>query len=283
MNLWDVFQIGKEKLSKAQAAETCAFDCYCLMEYVFGYNKNQLLLHRDQEAAPNLTERFLDLIQRRCEGYPLQYLLGSWEFWGLPFVVGEGVLIPRADTETLAETCLTLARQFPAPVMADLCSGSGCLPVVFSKDLPQAREIYAVELSDKALPYLEQNVKNNGCSNITVLHQDALTWTPPQPLHLISSNPPYLSAEEMVQLQKEVTFEPEMALEAPENGLFFYRVLSHRCYNLLVPGGFLAFEVGYTQASAVRRLMEQAGFCNITVVPDLCGIDRVVWGQRPNL
>ncbi len=281
MTYWEVYQKGKQELSKAQADSACAFECWCLMESVFGYPKTQVLLHQKDPAPKEGIDRFFNMIRHRLEGYPLQYLLGSWEFWGYPFAVGEGVLIPRADTETLAELCIREAAQFDHPVLADLCSGSGCLPVVFSKEIAAAQTIYAVELSPDALPYLKQNVEQNDCRNITVLQEDVLTWVPPQPLHLISSNPPYLSAQEMQELQTEVTYEPQMALEAAEEGLFFYRMISERYFNYLLPGGVLAFEVGYRQAAAVASLMQQNDFEKIRTVPDLCGVQRVVIGQRP--
>ncbi len=280
MKLLDLYQKGCQELSAIMEEPTASFEVYCLLEELFGWDRYGIMARKDLEAEPEKAERFLSLIERRKGGYPLQYLIGSWEFWGYDFTVGEGVLIPRADTETLCEVVLEAAKDFDAPVIADLCSGSGCLPVVFSREIPSARKVYAVELSEAALPYLRENVAKNGCSNIEVLHQDVLCWVPEEKLHIISSNPPYLSHEEMEELQTEVTFEPKMALEAEENGLFFYRVLSQRYYEYLVEGGVLAFEVGWTQGAAVKELMEKAGFHNVQIIPDLCGNERVVVGRK---
>lgn len=258
---------------------TASFETYCLLEKVFGWDKHAVLRHKEDDVSEEQISAYTSLLERRKGGYPLQYLLGRWEFWGYDFLVGEGVLIPRADTEILCETVLELAKEFLMPKIADLCSGSGCLPVVYAMQMPQSK-VTAVELSDEALPYLLKNVERYGCDNVTVLHQDALTWEPEQKLHIISSNPPYISAEEMEELQTEVTYEPKMALESPENGLYFYRVLSQRCWNFLVDGGVLAFEVGWKQAEAVADLMKAAGFSEIIVRKDYGGNDRVVWGRK---
>ena len=280
MKLWDLYQHAVADLSSLMDEGTASFEIYCLLEHIFGWNKHAVLLRKDTECDPQKESDFLRLLERRKSGYPLQYLLGSWEFWGYEFSVGEGVLIPRADTEILCETVLAAAKAFLAPRIADLCSGSGCLPVVYSKEIPHAEEIVAVELSEQALPYLKKNVEQNDCRNVRVIHDDVLTWTPDKPLHIISSNPPYLSDVEMQELQKEVTFEPEMALLAPENGLYFYRILSQRCMDFLVSGGLLAFEVGWTQAKAVAALMEQNGYINIQILQDYGGNDRVVLGYK---
>ena len=280
MKLWELYQLGVQELSTNMDEGTASFETYCLLEHLFGWNRHEVQLCRDFPVAELMEQRFTSLLERRKNGYPLQYLLGSWEFWGYEFAVGEGVLIPRADTETLCEAVLEAAKDFEAPVIADLCSGSGCLPVVFSKEIAHAKQIYGVELSEEALPYFKKNVELNECKKLTVLHQDVLNWIPPEPLHIISSNPPYLSYEEMEELQTEVTYEPKMALEAPENGLFFYRVLSHRYLEFLVEGGVLAFEVGWTQADAVAALMEEAGYHQIEIIRDLGGNQRVVLGRK---
>ena len=279
MKLLDLYHHSVAELSTVMESGTASFETYCLLEKVFGWDKHAVLRHKEEEVSEEQVSAYISLLERRKGGYPLQYLLGSWEFWGYDFLVGEGVLIPRADTEILCETVLELAKEFLMPKIADLCSGSGCLPVVYAMQMPQSK-VTAVELSDEALPYLLKNVERYGCDNVTVLHQDALTWEPEQKLHIISSNPPYISAEEINELQTEVTYEPRMALEAPENGLYFYRVLSQRCWNFLVDGGVLAFEVGWKQAEAVADLMKAAGFSEIIVRKDYGGNDRVVWGRK---
>jgi len=268
------------RLSAQMEAQTARFETACLLQELLGWDKNALVAHGREGVSPEIIAKLEALLSRREAGYPLQYLLGSWEFWGLDFAVGEGVLIPRADTEILCETVLDLAKDFEQPRIADLCSGSGCLPVVYAQELPGASSIYAVELSGEALPYLQKNVARHCPDRVCVLQADVLRWQPPEPLDLISCNPPYLSHEEMGQLQWEVTFEPPMALEAPEEGLYFYRQLSRRCWDWLAPGGYLAFEIGWKQGPAVLELLREAGFAQPQLRQDYGGRDRVVWGRK---
>ena len=280
LTVMDLYGACVRRLEQQMEAQTARFETACLLQEVLGWDKNALIAHGRETVPPEKVEQLETLLRRREAGYPLQYLLGSWEFWGLDFAVGEGVLIPRADTEILCETVLELAKDFEKPILADLCSGSGCLPVVFAKELPQAPRIYALELSDEALPYLQKNVDKHCPGRVTVLQEDVLTWQPPEKLNLISCNPPYLSQEEMGQLQREVTFEPAMALEAPEEGLYFYRQLSRRCWDWLAPGGILAFEIGWKQGPAVLNLLREAGFKSPQLRQDYGGRDRVVWGRK---
>ncbi len=280
MKLWDLYTYSVAELSANMEEGTAGFESYCLLEKVFGWDKHAVLRHKDDDIDEDKVEEYKALLSRRKGGYPLQYLLGYWEFWGYNFAVGEGVLIPRPDTEILCETVLEAAKQFLMPKIADLCSGSGCLPIVFSKQMPQAK-VTAVELSDEAMPYLLKNAERYDCDNLTILHEDALSWEPKEKLHIICSNPPYISESEMAELQTEVQYEPKMALEAPEEGLYFYRILSQRCIDFLQPGGYLCFEVGWKQAAAVAELMKAAGFEQIFIRKDYGGNERVVLGRRP--
>lgn len=247
-----------------------------LLEHLTALSRTALLLKMDDPAPDRLVQQLNELVQQRLTGYPLQYLLGEWEFFGLPFFVGEGVLIPRADTEVLVETALELCDGMFAPQVCDLCSGSGCIPIALSRHLPEQASLTAVELSDAALGYLQKNVQRHHCSNLTVVQADVLTWQPQQLFDLITSNPPYISDQEMLELQPEVRWEPEMALRAQENGLYFYRVLSKRCQSYLRAGGWLLFEIGYTQGQAVSDLLLAEGYTDIRLIPDYNGNDRVV-------
>ena len=231
-----------------------------LLEHLTALSRTALLLRMDDPAPDLLVQQLNEMVQQRLTGYPLQYLLGEWEFFGLPFFVGEGVLIPRADTEVLVETALELCDGMFSPQVCDLCSGSGCIPIALSRHLPEQASLTAVELSDAALGYLQKNVQRHHCSNLTMVQADVLTWQPQQLFDLITSNPPYISDQEMLELQPEVRWEPEMALRAQENGLYFYRVLSKRCQSYLRTGGWLLFEIGYTQGQAVSDLLLGGGY-----------------------
>ena len=186
---------------KAVGNESPEFDAIQLLQAVTGVTKARLPLDGDREITAKEYNTYMALVKRREEQYPLQYLLGEWEFYGLTFAVGEGVLIPRADTETLVETGLSLLKGISNPVVYDLCSGSGCIAAAIASQRPDA-QVYAVELSEKALPYLTRNVE--AFPNVKVLHGDVLEAMDKLPsCHLILSNPPYLTAQDMRELSPE--------------------------------------------------------------------------------
>lgn len=254
------------------------FDAVQLLQAVSGISRAMLPLEGVREMTESEHTQFFSLIQRRATKYPLQYLLGEWEFYGLTLTVGEGVLIPRADTETLVEVGLELLQNISHPIVYDLCSGSGCIAAAIASQRPDAT-VYAVELSDQAMPYLRQNVKT--FPGIKVIHEDVLKCASQlPPCHLLLSNPPYISDEEMNQLQTEVTYEPKMALRADHQGLFFYQQIPGLYWENLLPGGAMAFEVGYTQSTAVSDILNQIGMTDVLIRKDLGGIERVVAGKK---
>ena len=160
------------KLLEDSGTDDPQFDMMCIFQDIM-HDKAPLLKPKEEVPA-DIHERIMQLTERRCGGYPLQYLLGEWEFYGYPFKVGEGVLIPRPDTETLIEHVLDYCREkkLGAPVIADLCSGSGCIAVTLKKEIPEAN-VTAVEISDEALGYLRENAKLNGevfQSRIQLIH-----------------------------------------------------------------------------------------------------------------
>lgn len=219
--------------------------------------------------------------KKRAEGYPLQYILGEWDFYGRSFLVGEGVLIPRADTEILIEAVLFEACTMgEAVVIADLCSGSGCIAITLAKEIATSR-VYAVEKSELAFEYLESNANRHSAkTNLTAILGDVLCLETSLPmLDIVVSNPPYLTKAEMEALQKEVSYEPSMALYGEVDGLFFYREITRLWKNRLKSGGILAYEVGDNQADAVSEILKENGFKTICQRADLCDIIRVVYGR----
>ena len=181
MTLADAYREG---LALAGPGTDRAFEVSCLFEGAFGLPRYAPGLDARQAGAPAL-ERFFAHCRKLAEGEPLQYLLGEWEFFGLPFFVGEGVLIPQPDTETLVETALGLMEGTPSPVVADLCAGSGCVGISIAHMRPDAR-VYALELSEAAFPYLARNIERNGAP-VEALLCDALAppALPPLDLSLI--------------------------------------------------------------------------------------------------
>ena len=263
--------------------DTARFDTLCIFQDMLGERNPILVTDKNKDVSPELSDKIMELVRRRSEGYPLQYLLGEWEFYGYPFKVGEGVLIPRPDTETLIEQTLEVCRQMGnrSPKIIDLCSGSGCIAVTLKKELLEA-EIFAVEISDEAIKYLKQNVELNN-ADITIIQGDVLDEKLQQSLldfDIIVSNPPYLTGEEMKELQIEVAFEPELALFGGNDGLEFYRRLTAMWKNSLKTSGYLLYEFGMGQHSAVSEILAENDFTDIMLQKDAGGIIRTISGKK---
>lgn len=259
--------------------ENASFDAAQLCCHVLGTSRAALLADGGEELSASEEKALFSLAARRKSGFPLQYLLGEWEFYGRPFSVGEGVLIPRQDTEVLCEQVISFVGNRQAVVL-DLCSGSGCIAVTVAAECPNA-EVYAVEKSEKAFPYLLQNIRRNDVCVSAVL-ADALgpEMTERFPdCDVIVSNPPYLTKEDMAALQKEVSYEPSLALYGGEDGLFFYRELTSLWKTKLKPSGRIFYEIGAGQERAVGDIFQKNGLHQICEARDLCGIIRVVSGS----
>lgn len=259
--------------------ENHIFDAGCITESALNMNRSQIIINYDKPVDSAVAVRAAEMAEKRISGYPLQYLTGMWEFYGLPFYVGEGVLIPRQDTELLVENVLKYASRYTDPHITDLCSGSGCIAISLDIHMPEA-SVDAVELSDAALGYLKKNAALNG-SDISIFKADVLDpdYAESHPVSdIIVSNPPYLTAKDMDSLQAEVAWEPDMALYGGDDGLDFYRRITQLWKNRLSSGGMLFFETGAGQDTDVSSIMKDNGFHDINVFTDLNGINRVVSG-----
>lgn len=271
------------------------FDGMCILEDIGKITRETAAVHPEQTVSDSIAERVLAAARRRSVGYPLQYILGEWEFYGLKFKVGEGVLIPRPDTEALVDETIkrlgAMELSGEKTNIIDLCSGSGCIAVALAKKLENS-QLYAVELSGDAFPYLSENVRRNGADNVRLIRGDVMNGGIMEnfrsrdntdeymDIACIVSNPPYLTDEEMSALQKEVTFEPENALYGGSDGLKFYRVIACLWKDVLRSGGLMIFEIGTEQEAAVRDILTENGFENIFTAPDATGSTRVVGGYK---
>lgn len=266
----------------AQGVEAAATEARFLVESLCKLDRKQLLMHSDMILTDTEVARIEEAVQRRLAGWPLQYILGRWEFYGYPFIVGEGVLIPRADTEALVEAALNAMKELPKPAVADLCSGSGCIAVAVAKQRADSR-VMAVEFSEEAYPYLEQNIALNEAANVApvkgnVVGEVSLGFA--DTFDIIVSNPPYIKTSDMRTLQREVRFEPSVALDGRKDGLYFYREITRRWKPCLKAGGRLLYEVGFDQAEAVCAILQENGIESIETKNDLNGIARVVSGKK---
>ena len=233
------------------------------------------------ELAAGDAEKLFALTEKRAARYPLQYLCGEWDFLDFTLKIGEGVLIPRADTEIVCETAIAAAKEKPAPTVVDLCAGSGAIAIGIARAVPLAT-VTAVELSPQAMPYLQENARTLA-KNITVAAADIFTWQhtlTPQSVDVLVSNPPYITADEMKTLAPELSCEPRMALEAAQNGLAFYMHIAAEYRFALKQGGCIVFEIGSTQGEAVTQILAQSGWRDIKVTPDYAGLPRAVTARK---
>lgn len=257
------------------------FDVLCIFQDLLN-NKNPLF-KPDEPVLPETAEKIFNLTVKRSKGYPLQYLLGEWDFWKYRFKVGEGVLIPRPDTETLIENVLDICKKsdLKSPKILDLCSGSGCIAITLSKEIPHS-QLYAVENSDTAFKYLEKNIEFQS-ADVRAVKADVLISENAEKFRdfdIIVSNPPYLTAEEMQELQKEVQAEPESALFGGSDGLDFYRAITEIWSKCLKKGGYICYEFGMGQHEAVSEILRLNNFININLTKDTGDIIRTVTAEK---
>lgn len=263
----------------AAGCEDAAFDARCLLEDLGGMPRGSAA---DDTPLTDAQITVLDnALAQRAAGRPLQYILGEWEFLTLTLKVGEGVLIPRPDTELLCEAAAERLQTVPAPRVLDLCAGSGCVGLGVAS-LKADATVTAVELSDAALGYLRQNVARYPAYAVTIRQADVLTDydTFAGDYDAILSNPPYIPTADLATLQREVQHEPRMALDGTADGLAFYRVIAEHWCEKLSENGFCAVEVGIGQAADVAALFAAAGLANTEILRDLGGVERVVIARK---
>ena len=266
---------------------SAAFETEQIMKQTADFNR--LTDGPDKEIPSEKAEQAMEAAKRRARGEPLQYILGEWDFYGLTFKVGEGVLIPRPETELLTEKALSDLKELSKKnnrqgTVIDLCSGSGCIPIAIAK-LSEA-VCHGVEISEEALGYFRENIKLHKVENqVTPIQGDVLSPDPrlleqlPEKCDIITANPPYLTVREMETLQEEVRHEPEIALYGGIDGLDLYRVIFGKWKNRLSEKGEFIVETGDKLAEKVKEIMEGEGF-SCGIIEDYNRIGRVVVGRR---
>lgn len=258
-------------------------DAALLLSHVTGRDALSLRLDAEHDPTPAQLDAFNALCQRRLTRMPLQYLLGDQLFLGRSFRVDSRVLIPRPETELLAERAIAALRCAPTeiPHALDLCCGSGCLAISLALEVPGAR-VDAADLSPDALQVTSDNARALGAA-LRLLRGDLWDALPPgERYDLIVSNPPYIPAADCDALQPEVMQEPRMALDGGPDGLAFYRRIARGAMSHLNSGGTMLLEVGFDQAEAVCDLLGRAGLIGVQSHPDWQGIQRMVEAHAPN-
>ena len=274
----------RQELHRAgiQAATLEARELVC---FAAGKTREQFVRDGRLYVPQDVEEQARALMRRHLAGEPLAYLIGEWEFYGLPLDISEQVLIPRSDTEVLAgEAIRWLQTQQDARVL-DLCAGSGCVGLAVASQVHACRVVLG-EKSEAALRICRQNIRRSGLlGRVTPMPADALEPPTRQlgEFDCIVCNPPYIPTQDIETLDVSVRdYETHMALDGGEDGLDFYRAISENWREALHPGARLYFEVGIGQADSVLRIMRRQGFGELEIVPDTAGIPRVVYGTLYN-
>lgn len=254
-------------------------DTRLLMEHFLGVTRNDLLIHGDRGITENL-DSYNNAIMRRCIREPLQYLTGCASFMGLDFKVSPAVLVPRADTEILVEEILKDIHS--GSRIMDMCTGSGCILISLLNYSNECSGL-GVDLSKDALEIAKHNASQLvPDKDISFVNSDLFEAIEAEDkFDIIVSNPPYIASAVIEELMPEVRdYEPRMALDGTEDGLYFYRKIVEGSETYLKSGGLLAFEIGYDQGEAVKLLMENKGFNEVEIVKDYSNMDRVVKGIK---
>lgn len=267
-----------KKILAESEIEDEAFEALCLFEKVTGFDRLGIISHGDEQITDEKLSELLSLVKRRSNHEPLQYLLESWSFCGFDFCVGEGVLIPRDDTEVVVNLCIDFLKKSKSKKVLDLCAGSGAISVALEKFA--GAEVTALELSNDAFKFLEKNIKLNN-SKVKAVKGDVFKSYcdfEDNTFDLIVSNPPYIKSDEIQTLQAEVQQEPRLALDGGKSGYDFYEAIIKYWSSKIRHGGALAFELGENQSDYVTALMKSQGFENIRTSLDLGGVQRAIIG-----
>lgn len=274
---------AEKKLVSSDAPDVDAFEIFNL---VTGLSKTDILMNPKREISEEKLTEFDSLIEKRASGYPLQYILGEWDFYGFSFFVNEGVLIPRNETEQIAhEACIYLKNK-KNKVVFDLCTGSGCIGLSIAANNPDCR-VYLADISPFALECAEKNRQKLSLSNVQILDYDIFGGftesSLPRP-DVIVSNPPYVTREEFETLQTEIFYEPETAIVCDGDGLDFYRCLAEKWLPFLNDGGFYMLESGEDQPEKIAQFVKNADSTLSAVCDnDLYGVCRFVKGGKQNV
>jgi release factor glutamine methyltransferase len=265
---------AEKKLKKADILDA-RNDAWLLLAMACQIDHTFYYVHMDEQMDPDQLNNYDTLIRKRGEHVPLQYITGEQEFMGLRFHVNSNVLVPRQDTETLVEEALK--RIEPGMKVMDMCTGSGCVLISILKNCKGVQG-WGFDVSKQALLVAKENAKLNDVA--ANFERSDLFENVMDKFDVIVSNPPYIPTDEIMTLMPEVAqFEPVIALDGKEDGLYFYRKIIAGCREFLNPDGMVLFEIGCEQGAAVSKMLHYAGFSDVQVIQDLTRHDRVVYGK----
>lgn len=257
------------------------YDSFALLEYITGMDRTAYILNGSKSVPEDIAERYDAVIDRRSSHIPLQHITGQAWFYGRSFNVNSDVLVPRQDTEVLVSEALKVINAKDS--VLDMCTGSGCIIITLALEKKLGCALGA-DISEAALKVASGNREKLGADDVTFVKSNIfsdINVNDDELFDVIVSNPPYIATGEIETLTEEVRIhDPYIALDGLEDGLHFYREITHQSLNYIKSGGWLLYEIGCTQAHDVSDIMSEYGYSNIKVIKDLAGLDRVVMGQR---
>lgn len=284
MNIEFALKNAKSEL-KNKNIESFSLDAELLLMHILKLSRVELVTKSHILIEQNQQQEYFSLVQRRLKLEPVQYILNKAEFMGLDFYVDENVLIPRGDTECLVEEVLSYINKNECRSVIDICTGSGCIPISLLSLSKSITKITAVDISPEALSVAKKNAKCHSVyDKINFVESDMFERIPltmKGEIDVIISNPPYIDTKKIALLDENVkNYEPILALDGKENGLYFYRVLAKNSKDYLRDSGKIFIEIGSDQANFIKDIFIKEGYKKIEIKKDLSGLDRVMIVDR---
>ena len=228
-------------------------------------------------CVDSIYDEFLKIVEKRKQNYPLQYIFGKWEFYGLELFVDKSALIPRFETEILVDEILKLDCK--KDKILDIGCGSGAISLALADNLRKS-QIYGIDISKEAINLSKRNKEKLNLKNVKFYESDIFSNVKEKNFDIIVSNPPYIDDADMKTLEKELSFEPQNALYGGKDGLFFYREIIENSLDYLSEKGVMAFEIGYNQMEIISNLLIKKGFEILLQKKDFAGFDRIIMAKR---
>lgn len=270
---WAQHQLSQKGIEKS------ILEAEVILGYVMGWDRLRLYMEPNWELTQKQKTKYEQLIELRMQHIPVAYIIGKKEFYGIEMAVGQGVLIPRPETELLVEKVLDFISPLEKPRIADICCGSGAIAVAVAVNNTKA-VVYASDISQDAEKYTTTNIEKHQVGGRVFFIRGDL-WQPFEQrgiknLDLVVSNPPYIPSEKLESLPPDVKREPRLALDGGSAGVEYYDRLIERAPEFLKPRGGIIFEIGWNQADMVKNMLLSAGFFQVEVTKDYAGLDRVI-------
>ena len=280
ISIQNALQQAEQQLLAAGNTTTARLDAEVLLSHVLKQPRSFLYTWPERLLQQQQSQDWNHALQRRVLGEPVAYIVGEREFWSMTFSVTPATLIPRPETETLVAATLA-SRSTTMCRVLELGTGCGCIALALASERPEWR-ITATDQSVAALAVAQTNARRLGLQQVQWINSDWFATVPVQTYDLILANPPYIAASDPHLNQRDVAFEPRIALVGGEDGLDAVRHIATQAWDFLPSGGQLLFEIGYDQGAAATELMRQAGYVDVSIQQDSASHDRVCKAHRPD-